>query len=240
MAKPPGNRVLALSSTHNFQFGEGPRYARAQLASPSCSKVLKVSLANLALQLPPSDSRQMEIRTQRILRALLQQAQKPHIAAPGPSGLLPPLWAGTISQRQERLDPAPLGEPRVPAQCLPALRLISQWLLSPGRGAGPSEAHRVMSQPQGHRVGGQKLKKGLLRLGEVKVLSNPPPSPLPPDVKMTTPQLGPQRSDSLGPRQASKCGSRWKERVSHGVLGGREAGPSAHTLAGICRPIARG
>lgn len=102
-----------------------------------------MSGAGLALQPPPSDPRQVEIRMQHVLRAQMLQAPKPHRAALAPSGLLPPLWAGPSSQRQERLDPGPLGEPRVPAQCLPALRLISQWLLSPGRGAGPSGAHGV-------------------------------------------------------------------------------------------------
>lgn len=88
-------------------------------------------------------------------------------------------------------------------------------------------------------MGGQELRKGLLRLGEVKVLSKLTlPHHLCQGDHPTTGAIGDQIPRAQ--QGASKCKSKWKERVSHGVLGGREAGPSAHTLVGICRPIARG
>lgn len=60
-------RVLALSNTPQRSLGRRPRNARAQLASPSSSKILKVLVARLALQPPPSDPKQMEIRVQHVL-----------------------------------------------------------------------------------------------------------------------------------------------------------------------------
>lgn len=67
LARLPRNRVLALSNTPQLSVWRRHSNARARLASPSSSKILKVLVARLALQPPLSDLRQMEIRVQRIL-----------------------------------------------------------------------------------------------------------------------------------------------------------------------------
>lgn len=135
-----GNRVLALSSTPWFSVWRRPQICQGLAGLSFLLQVSEGSSVVPALQPPPSALRQMEIRTQHILGAHIQQAS---------SGPLPPLWAGPSSQRQEWLHLGPLGKPHVPAQCLPAPRLISQWLLSPGRGAGLPGARGVMSQARG-------------------------------------------------------------------------------------------
>lgn len=115
----------------------------------------------------------METRMECTLGVQLTQAQKHPSVAQVPLGPLPTLWKGPSSQKQEWLDPGPLGEPRVSAQRLPALRPISQWLLSPEREAGLPVAREVMSQAPGARSGKSETKDWLLRLGDVKVLSHP-------------------------------------------------------------------
>lgn len=67
-----------------------------------------------------------------------------------------------------------MGEPRGPAQRLPALRLISQRLLSPERGAGLPVAWEVMSQAWGVWSRRSETKEGAAKAGRGRGAEPPP------------------------------------------------------------------
>lgn len=122
---------------------------------------------------------------------------EPHIAAPAPqaSSLL---WAGPSSQRQGWLGPlSHVGQPRA---C--QLGLVSQWLLSPGRGAGPSGARRVMSQAPGTRSGKLEAQEEVAKTGRVRSAQQPtaPHTHSTHTISCQGDYCTTGRSDSLGPR----------------------------------------
>ena len=126
-------RVLALSGTPWLSVWQRLRIYQGSAVK---SFLLQVSEGSSRVFYPPASFSPQADRNQNaeLLRDPPTARSAAPIAAQASSHLLrPPLPAGPSSQRQAWLDPGPLGEPRVPAQRLPARRLISQWPLSPGR-----------------------------------------------------------------------------------------------------------
>lgn len=159
---------------HGFQFGEGPRSAGGQLASPACSKFLKVPAASLPSRLLPQTQGRWKPECLAYTWGLAKAG--PEAPCGSPSPLRPPPCSLERPKRseQEWLHPGPLGEPREPAQSLPALRLISQWLLSPQRGAGLPIALEVVSQAPGAWSGRSETKEGVAKAGRSEGAESPP------------------------------------------------------------------
>lgn len=169
-----GTGVLALSSTPQLSVWRRPQICWGPAGKAFLFQVPEGSSSQLSLRAPPSDARQMETREERTLGVRLMQARKRPIVAQAPLGLLLALRKGPSRQKQEWLGPGPLGEPRVPAQRLPAPGRTSQWLLSPERGAGLPVALEVLSQAPGAWSGRPETKQGVAKAGRREGAESPP------------------------------------------------------------------
>lgn len=174
LARLPGNGDLAWSGTPRLSVWRRPQICWGPAGK---SLLFQVSEASSSQPCPPgsslgpwADGNQSTACTWSLAAA------GPEVPSSSPSPLRPPPCSLERPKEPEAgmAGRGPLGEPRVPAQPLPALRLISQWLLSPDRGAGLPAALEVMSQAPGARSGRPETKERVAKAGRGKGAEPPP------------------------------------------------------------------
>lgn len=170
LAGPPGNRVLAGFRTPWLSVWRGPQICQGPAGK---SFLLQGSEGPSGRPCPPVSSLGPEADgNQNAVDLQGPAAAGPEAPMIAQAPLTSPLLSGQVPAAETGIaGPRGLREPRVPAQRLPAPRLTSQWLLSPGEELARPGACGGMSQAPGRGVGGWKLGNGLLRLGELKDLS---------------------------------------------------------------------
>lgn len=169
-----GNRVLALSGSPRLSV-----WPRPQICWGPAGKALvfQGSEASSSQPCPPGSSlRPQADGNQDVAYTWSLAATGPEVPYSSPSTLQSPPCSLERPKRPETgmAGRGPLGEPRVPPQRLPALGLISQWLLSPERGAGLPVAREVMSQAPGAWSGRSEAKIGVAKTRRGKGAEPPP------------------------------------------------------------------
>lgn len=225
LAGPLRNRVLALSITLWLSVWRRPQIYQSSAVKSFLLQGSEGSSRVFTLQ-PPSAPRQIEIRTQHFSGPTYSRPNSLHscpslLTPPPPSPASRPKQPETGMAGPRAFGRATCASP-APASFQADLTMAPftrerSWLPWSPRGDVPAPgAGRRRSETQ---EGVAEAERGQ---GAQSLL--PPP---PCDSEVTDTQPIPQRSDSLGPGcgGTNKCGSRWREGVSHRVLGEGRLGP---------------